>query len=176
MKKKVLAVMLAGTLAVLSKTIVFRMLKMTDPSFTHLTRYLAPWDDAGFGYATIMNTYANLDAENRQLAQPSSMDFYQLEGGIEDRGTNLPMAANKALRIIDNLRYLVGIEALYAAQAVDLRRQKNGDLQLGQYTAKAYEIIRSVIPFLHEDRNMHSEIRAAYELILSEELTEMIGR
>ncbi len=166
--------MLAGTLAVLSKTIVFRMLKMTDPSFTHLTRYLAPWDDAGFGYATIMNTYANLDAENRHLAQPSSMDFYQLEGGIEDRGTNLPMAAEKALRIIDNLRYLVGIEALYAAQAVDLRKQKLGELQLGHYTEKAYQTIRKVIPFLHEDRNMHAEIRAAYELIISDELTALL--
>ena len=165
--------MLAGTLAVLSKTIVFRMLKMTDPAFTRLTRYLAPWDDAGFGYATIMNTYANLDAENRLLAQPSSMDFYQLEGGIEDRGTNLPMAAGKALRILDNLRYLVGIEALYGAQAVDLRKQKK-EIRLGEYTQKAYDEIRKAIPFLHEDRNMHSEIRAAYELVTSGTLTKII--
>ncbi|MBQ6361662.1 MAG: aromatic amino acid lyase [Lachnospiraceae bacterium] len=165
--------MLACALATWSKTIVHRMLRMTDPAFTHLTRYLAPWDNASLGFATIMNTYANLDAENRHLAMPSSMDFYSLEGGIEDRGTNLPYAAQKAMRILDNIRRLTGIEALYAAQAVDLRRQKK-DIRLGEYTEKVYNTIRDSIPFFGEDRNMYLEMEAAYALIRSEKLLEII--
>lgn len=165
--------MLSGTLAVLSKTTVFRMLRMTDPAFTHLPRYLAPWDDSGFGYGTIMNTYANLDAENRHLAMPSSMDFHALEGGIEDRGTNLPMIAERAGKLLDNLRYLAGMELLYAAQAVDLRKQR-GEISLGTVTGRAYEAFREVIPFLKEDRNMNLEIQNAYEFIRSGKLTEII--
>ena len=166
--------MLGCALATLSRTIVYRMLRMTDPAFTHLTRYLAPWDDASLGYATIMNTYANLDAENRHLAMPSSMDFLPLEGGIEDRGTNLPLAAQKVRKMVDNIRYLVGMEALYAAQAIDLRKQKR-PLPLGHVTGRAYETFREVIPFLGEDRNMHLEIQHAYDFIASRKLMEIIG-
>lgn len=166
--------MLGNALATLSRTIVYRMLRMTDPAFTHLTRYLAPWDDSSLGYATIMNTYANLDAENRHLAMPSSMDFLPLEGGIEDRGTNLPFAAQKVRKIVDNLRWLVGMEALYAAQAIDLRKQKKA-ITLGRVTGKAYEAFRERISFLGEDRNMHLEMQQAYDFIASRKLMEIIG-
>ena len=165
--------MLAGALAALSRTIVYRMLKMTDPAFTRLTRYLAPWDDSSLGYATIMNTYASLDVENRHLAMPSSMDFLPLEGGIEDRGTNLPFAAEKARKIVDNLRWLTGMEALYAAQAIDLRKQKR-ELKLGRVTQKAYEAFREEVFFLGEDRNMHLEMQKAYNFIASGKLMRII--
>lgn len=150
----------------MSKAICYRMIKMADPAFTHLTRFLAPYDDSSLGYATIQNTFTALDVENRSLVNPSSIDFYHLEGTIEDHASNLPTVANKAIQILDNLRYLVGMEAMYAAQAVDLR----GDIALGKYTKTAYDTIREVIPFLGEDRNMHIEIKKAYNLIKSKEL------
>lgn len=158
--------MLAIALSHMSKSICYRMIKMTDPNFTNLTRFLAPWDDSSLGYATIQNTFTALDIENRMLVNPSSVDFYPMEGMIEDHGSNLPLAANKAMAIIDNLRYLVGIEGLYAAQAVDLRE----NIYLGRYTKEAYKTIRQVIPFLSEDRNMHIEIQKIYELIRSKKL------
>ncbi|MEM5767066.1 MAG: aromatic amino acid lyase [Bacillota bacterium] len=162
--------MLSIAMGHLSKAICYRMVKMTDPEFTHLTRFLAPWDNSSLGYATIQNTYTALDVENRSLVNPSSMDFYPLEGMIEDHGSNLPLAANKAMQIVDNLRYLVGMEAMYAAQAVDLRK----DIHLGRYTRAAYDIIRQEIPFLAEDRNMHLEIKKAYGLISSKQLLKAV--
>lgn len=164
--------MLSIALSHMSKAICYRMIKMTDPSFTHLTRFLAPWDDGSLGYATIQNTYTALDVENRFLANPSSMDFYPMEGMIEDHGSNLPLTANKALKMLDNLRYLVGMEALYAAQAVDLRQQKyrregREPFRLGKGTGRTYQTIRREIPFLDRDRNMHEEINRAYRLIRS---------
>ena len=158
--------MLSIALAHLSKAICYRMIKMADPNFTGLTRFLAPHDNGSLGYATIQNTFTALDVENRSLANPSSPDFYQLEGNIEDHASNLPTAARKSLQMLDNLRYLVGIEALYAAQAVDLR----GGVTLGSYTGLAYKTIRDAIPFLDCDRNMHKEILSAYDLVVSGKL------
>ena len=77
--------------------------------------------------------------------------------------------------MVDNIRYLVGMEALYAAQAIDLRKQKR-PLPLGRVTGRAYEAFREVIPFLGEDRNMHLEIQHAYDFIASRKLMEIIGR
>lgn len=162
--------MLSIAMAHLSKAICYRMIKMTDPVFTHLTRFLAPRNDSSLGYATIQNTYTALDIENRMLVNPSSMDFYPMEGMIEDHCSNLPLAANKAMQILNNLRYLVGIEALYAAQAIDLR----GEVKLGRYTKEAYDAIRQEIPFLDKDRNMHQEIKKAYRFILSKHLLKII--
>ena len=164
--------MVSIALCHMSKSICYRMIKMTDPAFTGLTRFLAPWDDSSLGYATIQNTYTALDVENRSLAAPSSMDFYPMEGMIEDHGCNLPLTAEKALKILDNIRYLVGMEALYAAQAIDLR----GDVKLGKYTREAYNAIRKVIPFLGEDRNMHKEIQTIYDFIASKELLRCIEK
>ena len=112
--------------------------------------------------------------ENRFLTNPSSVDFYPMEGMIEDHGANLPLAAEKALKMVDNIYYLAGMEALYAAQAVDLRQMKFGELKLGKYTGKAYKAIRSCIPFLDENRNMHEEIKKIYAFMTSDEMGNIL--
>lgn len=163
--------MLSIALGHLSRAVNYRMIKMSMPEFTGLTRFLAPRDGSAHGYSTIQNTYSALDAENRSLINPSSVDFYHMQGGIEDHASNLPLAASKGLQIVDNIRYLVGMEALNAAQAVDLRP----GIRLGKYTRKAYEVIRSHIPTLCGGRNVFEDIRLAYELVCSEELLEVVS-
>ena len=111
-----------------------------------------------------------MDAENRRLVNPSSMDFFPIEGNIEDHASNLPLACSKGLKMVDNIRYLVGMEALYAAQAVDLR----GDIRLGRATAAAYRTIREIIPTLGAERIVYDDIREAYELVLSGKLLEQL--
>ena len=98
------------------------------------------------------------------------MDFFPIEGDIEDHASNLPLAAAKALRLVDNLRYLVGMEALYAAQAVDLR----DNIHLGKCTRIAYDVIREKIPTLDEPRSISGDILKAYDLIRSGVLLERI--
>ena len=75
-----------------------------------------------------------------------------------------------ALRLVDNLRYLVGMEALYAAQAVDLR----DNIHLGKCTQIAYDVIREKIPTLDEPRSISGDILKAYDLIRSGVLLERI--
>ncbi len=162
--------MLSIALGHLSRTVNYRMIKMSMPDFTGLTRFLAPRDGSAHGYSTIQNTYSALDAENRSLINPSSVDFYHMQGGIEDHASNLPLAASKGLQLVDNLRYLVGMEALNAAQAVDLR----SGIRLGKYTQIAYDTIRSHIPTLSSGRNVYEDIRRAYDLVCSGELLKKV--
>lgn len=160
--------MLSIALGHLSRTINYRMIKMSSPEFTNLTRFLAPRNGSAHGYDEIQNTYSTIDAENRSLINPSSVDFYHMQGGIEDHASNLPLVVSKGLQLVDNLKYLVGMEALYAAQAVDLR----GDIRLGKYTQIAYDTIRETIPELVDNRSIFDDIRLARELICSEKLLE----
>ncbi|WP_326910312.1 HAL/PAL/TAL family ammonia-lyase [Sedimentibacter sp. MB31-C6] len=158
--------MLGIALCHLSKLSCNRMIKLSDPSFTKLTRFLTPNEAKTIAYGTIQKPFAYLDAENRMLANPSSIDQYSLAGNIEDHASNAPLAADKVRKIIDNIRYILGIEAIHAAQAVDLR----GNIRMGKVTKEAYRIIRNDIPFLDEDRNLSIDIKKAYEIIKSKKL------
>ena len=112
-----------------------------------------------------------LDAENRNLANPSSMDFLAVAGGIEDHASNLPLAASKALQIVDNLRYMIGIELIHAAQAVDLRAQPS----LGRVTSSVYRGFRETVPFYSEDRNISVDIQKAYSFVSSGQMIRIIN-
>lgn len=158
--------MLGIALSHLSKGSCYRTMKLADPAFTGLTRFLTPQEVVTIAYGTIQKTYTSLDTEIRYLANPSSMDFFSVAGNIEDHASNLPIASDKVFKILDNLRYIIGIEAMHAVQAIDLRGKK----PLGVDTAKAYEKIRAVVPYYDKDRNISKDIAAMYELIKSNAL------
>lgn len=153
--------MLASALNHMSKNICHRLIHLADPAFTGLTRFLTPAEVKTIAYGTIQKTFTMLDAENRMLANPSSMDFIAVAGSIEDHASNLPLAADKALKIVDNLRCMIGIEAIHAAQAIDLR----GEIALGRATGAVYAALRREIPFLSHDRNLSIDIEKAYRFL-----------
>ena len=155
--------MIATALSHLSKTSCYRMIKLADPAFTGLTRFLTPKEVTTIAFGTIQKTFTMLDTQNRGLANPSSMDFYALAGGIEDHASNLPLACYKIMQMLDNIYYILGIEAIHAAQAIDLR----GDIKLGKGTKEAYEIFREYVDFYDKDRNLSKDIKKAYECIKS---------
>lgn len=163
--------MLGIALSHLSSAACHRLIKLSDPDFTGLTRFLTPKEVTTIAYGTIQKTFTYLDAENRMLANPSSMDYYSVAGQIEDHASNLPLAADKVLKIVDNIRYIIGIEAMHAAQAVDLRE----DIELGKTTKLLYQELRKVIPFLDKDRNLSVDIKKAYEFICSDTLKNIIS-
>jgi histidine ammonia-lyase len=163
--------MLANALNHISKTSCYRLMKLADPAFTKLSRFLTPCDVKTIAYCAIQKTFSYLDAENRMLANPSSMDFFPLAGDIEDHASNLPLAADKVLKIIDNIRYIIGIEIIHATQAISLR----GDIELGKTTKLAYEEFRKVVPFYDKDRNISIDIKKAYDFIKSNVLVDVIN-
>lgn len=162
--------MLAIALAHLSRAVNYRLIRMCMPEFTHLPRFLAPRNGSAHGYDEVQNVLSCLDAENRYLTTPSSVDFYPMQGSIEDHASNLPLAVTKCRQMVDNLRYLVGMEALFASQAVDLRKSDdNGDyVHLGKGTQQAYDVLRAVVPEMKSNRSVYDDINKAYQLVLEE--------
>ena len=164
--------MLAIALGHLSRTINFRVFHLGDPEFTHLPRFLAPRNGNAHGFPETQHTISAIDAENRSLINPSSVEFHPMQGTIEDHASNLPLAVTKCRQLVDNLRYMVGIEAMHAAQAIDLR--EGGYVHLGRGTRIAYDAIRAVVPELVENRSIFNDIQALYELIRSEKLVTLV--
>ncbi len=154
--------MLGLALSQLSKLICHRIIKLGNPTFTRLSRFLAPADNV-LGFATIQKTFTALDTEIRHLSNPAVSDFFSLAGDIEDHANNTPYIIQKTRKIIDDLIYILGIEAIHAAQAIDLR----SDIHTGKGTRAAYQAIREVVPYYEKDRNLSEDIRKAYSLIRS---------
>lgn len=71
-----------------------------------------------------------------------------MAGNIEDVPTNAPRTVQRVRTQIDTLSYILGIEMMHAAQAIDLRWQKNPKLKLSIVTKKIFEQYRQVVPFM----------------------------
>lgn len=145
----------------MSKMIAQQILRIGDPGFTNLNRFLTPMEGSVIAYGTIQKTVSVLDAENRMYANPVSLDFLSMAGHIEDTASNAPMAAMNMRKIIDNLYYMTSICLMHAAQAVDLRDHPS----LGIGTEAFYTAYREVVPFLDNDRNMSEDIQKTYDFL-----------
>lgn len=155
--------MLGIALSHLSKNACHRTIKLATPRFTGLSRFLTPADGRVIAFGTIQKTFTSLDTEIRHLSNPATADYYSLAGDIEDHANNSPFVVKKTAKMVDNLYYILGIEAMHAAQAIDLRKAT----RLGKGTRVAYDLIRSEIPFLDKDRNLSIDIKKAYNIIKS---------
>lgn len=148
-------------LAHMSKMICQQLLRIGDPGFTGLNRFLTPEEGAVIAYGTIQKTFSCLDAENRMYAGPCSLDFLSMAGHIEDLACNSTMTAENMRRIIGNLYYMAAILLMHGAQAVDLRRPSS----LGAGTKLLFEKYREAVPFLSEDRNLSCDIQKTYDFL-----------
>lgn len=156
----------------ISKSSCYRTIKLGNPSFTGLSRFLTPNEQESIGFCTLQKTITALDAEIRHLSNPASADYFSLAGDIEDHGTNAPFVVSKTRDILDKLFTILGIEAIHAAQAIDLR----GSIQLGKGTKAAYQAIRSVVSFYSEDRNLTVDIEKIYTLFKNGKFLEKLKR
>lgn len=155
--------MLGLAMGHLSRMISYRTMKLSNPSFTGLSRFLSPSEGEVQAYQTIQKNFTALDAENRHLANPSTLDFIAVAGDIEDHANNTVQIMKRLTRMMDNLYTMMGIELLHAAQAVDLRE----DVMLGKKTAKLYHALRDDVSFLTVDRPLTFDIEKAKKVMQS---------
>ena len=74
-----------------------------------------------------------------------------------------PYVVAKTAAIVAKLQYLVAIELLAAAQAVDLRELPQA--ALGKGTQAAYTTVRARVPRLDEDRPLGPDIESIAALL-----------
>ncbi|MDN2565917.1 histidine ammonia-lyase [Aquibium sp. A9E412] len=139
-----------------------RIALLVDPALSFgLPPFLARNPGLNSGLMIAEVTSAALMAENKQMAHPASVDSTPTSANQED---HVSMACHGARRLgpmADNLAAIVGIEALTAAQGIDLR----APLATSPELARAHAAIRAVVPALGDDRYLAPDLQAAAALV-----------
>jgi len=108
---------------------------LLNPSLSNgLPAFLSPKEGLHSGYMALQYLSASLVNENKLLANPSCTDSIPGNAGTEDHVSMGMTSARKLKQVVKNTRTILAIEALCAAQGIDLR----GIEQLGKGTAILY--------------------------------------
>jgi histidine ammonia-lyase len=115
--------------------------------------------------------------ENRTLCMPGSVDSIPAKGNSEDHVSNSTWCARKAATVVANTQYIVGVEMLFAAQALTMTEELLPGFVLGQGTQAAYEEVRRQIPAcLEGDRWFHNDILAAQSFVTTGSVRAAVER
>jgi len=149
-----------------------RIALLVDPALSYgLPAFLAKKPGLNSGLMIAEVTSAALMSENKQMAHPASVDSTPTSANQEDHVSMACHGARRLLRMTENLAAIVGIEALTAAQGVELR----APLVTGPELQKAVAALRAVVPTLEEDRYMAGDLAAANGLVSSGTLTAAVS-
>jgi histidine ammonia-lyase len=148
-----------------SVTSALRTTKLGTPDFTGgLERYLGT-ANSYHAFGAMEKPPVTLAMENKVLGTPVSAEFLPVAGQVEDVASNAPLVVDRLQKQIDNSFILLGIEAIHAAQAVDLRHVKTPDYKLSPATQKLYEAVRAKVKMLDYDRALTPDFRAAEQVL-----------
>jgi len=129
-----------------------------------LPEFLAEEPGLNCGLMVTQYTAAALVSENKVLAHPAVVDSIPTSGGKEDHNSLCSISAYKALKIVENVEYILAIELLTTAQALDFLDAG----RMASATREVYDRLRTEIPHLEEDRILKEEIEQARRIITEE--------
>ncbi|HVB73731.1 MAG TPA: histidine ammonia-lyase [Ktedonobacteraceae bacterium] len=118
--------------------------------------FLTPNPGLNSGFMIAQYVAASLVNEIKVLAHPASIDSIPTSAGMEDFNSMGATSAHKLLRVIEQARQVVAIELMCAAQMLEFRKP----LKPGLGAQHAYEIVRSFVTKLEEDRVLAPDINA----------------
>ncbi len=110
---------------------------------------------AQYGAAALVN-------ENKLLSHSVTSDSIPTSAGHEDHVSMGPAAAFKLRRMVDNLEQILAAEWICAAQALEYRRP----LRFGPGTERGFEVLRTRVAPLKEDRFLADDLAAAKALLM----------
>jgi histidine ammonia-lyase len=128
--------------------------------------------DAGVnsGFMMAQVTAASLASECKVLAHPASVDTIPTDGSKEDVVPMAMAAAWKLRRVVRNVRYVLAIELMCAAQGIDFR----APLKPGRGVARAHAAVRRLITPLDRDRVLSGDIERLALAIAQDEISTPI--
>jgi histidine ammonia-lyase len=149
-----------------------RLERMVNPALSEgLPPFLAPGAGLNSGFMMPQVTAAALVSENKVLAHPASVDSITTSGNKEDYVSMGMTAAIKLKKIVENTRNALAIEAMAAAQALDLLAPLKSSKRLQQ----AQAAIRAVSPKFEKDRVMYQDFARIAEVIASGKIAAALG-
>src|SRR5881409_3286054 len=142
-----------------------RVDRLTNGHTSGLPPFLTPDAGTSSGFMVAQYTAAALLAEDRLRAVPASVQSIPTSAGMEDHVSMGVHAAHKVAEIARNTRDVLAIEALCAAQGIDLLHATTAS-----GTEEARRVIRERVATLGRDRVLAPDIAAIAEVIARERL------
>ncbi len=134
-----------------------RIDRLVHPDFNQgLPAFLSPEAGVNSGFMMAQVTAAALASECKVLSHPATVDTIPTDGNREDVVPMSMGAAWKARRVMDNLRNVLAIELMCAAQGLDCRLP----LKPGKKTAAAHAMVREFVRPLEQDRVLTPDIES----------------
>ena len=147
-----------------------RVAMLVDPALSGLPAFLTPNPGLNSGLMLPQVTAAALVSENKQRAHPASVDSIPTSANQED---HVSMAAHGARRLhamAANAASIVGIELITATQGCDFY----GGLRSSAPLEAVRKAVRGRIAPLADDRYLHTDLRAAGELVRGRALIQAV--
>ncbi|HEY8175994.1 MAG TPA: histidine ammonia-lyase [Gemmatimonadaceae bacterium] len=140
-----------------------RIDRLVHPDFNEgLPPFLTPDPGVNSGFMMAQIAAAALASECKVLSHPASVDTIPTDGNKEDVVPMAMGAAWKLRRVVDNVRNVLAIELMCAAQGVDFR----APLKPGRGVSKAHAVVRSLVKPLERDRVFSGDIARLSRAIL----------
>lgn len=137
-----------------------------------LPRLLTEKSGLNSGFMIPQYTTAALVTENKTLCFPASADSIPTSLGQEDHVSMGSISGRKFNQVLNNLEKILAIELMYACQGLEFRRP----LKSSPIIEEVFDLVRTKVPKLEDDRLIGEDINAMIELIRGAELKEVIGK
>lgn len=119
--------------------------------------------DAGLnsGFMIPQYTAASIVSQNKQLCTPASVDTIDSSNGQEDHVSMGANAATKCYRVVENVKKLLAIEIMNAAQGLEFRKPLRSSHKVESFVAQ----FRKYVDFNLQDKVMYTEMQAALRFV-----------
>jgi histidine ammonia-lyase len=155
--------MLAMAVAELGSISERRTDRMLDPAFSRdLPAFLAREPGTNSGLMIAQYTAASLVSENKVLAHPSSVDTIPTSGNQEDHVSMGWTSMRKLREVVTNVRAVLAVEILAAAQAIDFR---TAVAVPGAASGAVHDVVRREVPTMDADREVAAQLAAVDRLL-----------
>jgi histidine ammonia-lyase len=145
--------------------------RLVNPALSDLPAFLTARGGVQSGMMMAQVTAAALTSELKGLAHPASVDTIPTSANKEDHVSMSMGAALKAQRALELARYVLAVEALCAALAIDFL----APLETSAPLARVHAALRAAVPPLDDDRPPAPDLEAVAALIASGALEETAG-
>lgn len=136
-----------------------------------LPRFLTASSGLNSGLMIPQYTTASLVTENKTLCFPASADSIPTSIGQEDHVSMGSISGRKFNQVLGNLEKILAIELMYACQGIEFRRP----LKSSKFLENIYDLVRTKVQKLEDDRLIGKDIEAMIGLIQNKEFVEIIS-
>ncbi len=147
-----------------------RVERMLNPDLSGLPAFLARDPGVESGFMTAQIAVVDVLSEMRVLSHPASVDSVTTSANKEDHVSMGMAAARKACRTVDCLTYVLAVELMCAAQALEFLKP----LAPGLGAAAGYQLVRTHVQPLDGDRVLGPDIERLREVVRSGAFQEIV--